>query len=127
MLDICTHFGNTLVIICLLLYCSWHIYLRVGHTLRKMYVSSVREWHISHLLVRCVVRIVQRIWDNLRMAANACYLVCASCTFYSLFWWCNSVVLWLSKNRGVMLLKSRAEGTLVRPNNTQLLPFLCGF
>jgi hypothetical protein len=37
------------------------------------------------------------------------------------------VVLRHSENDRVMLTKSRAEGTRVRPNNTQRLPFLGGF
>jgi hypothetical protein len=64
-----------------------------------------------------VVWIVQRILYNLRMAANACYLIFDSCTFCSWFRQCNSVVLRHSENSGVMLPKSRAEGTRVRPNS----------
>jgi hypothetical protein len=65
------------------LYCCWLNYLRVGHTLSKMYAPPVRVRRISHLLMRCVVRIVQRILNSLRMTVVACYLVFDSCTFCS--------------------------------------------
>jgi hypothetical protein len=62
-----------------------HNYLRVGHTLSKTNASPVWEQHISHLPVRCVVRIVQHILDSLRMASFAYYLVHDPCTFCSWF------------------------------------------
>jgi hypothetical protein len=49
----------------------------------EKYVSPVQERHILHLLVRCVVQIVQLILDILRMVAFVCYLVSDSCTFRS--------------------------------------------
>jgi hypothetical protein len=104
-----------------------HNYLRVGHALSKTNVSPVWEQHISYLPVRCIVRIVQHILDSLRMTSFAYYLVHDPCTFCSWFQQHNPVVLRLSENSGVMLPKSRVEGTRIRPNNTQQLPFLGWF